>query len=127
VRLERLSSRFETLTRRAFKLDERRLEQIWTLTKQKTESWGGRLVVVYLPSRQRYVDPSQTGPLGDVEVTARRVATRLGLDYVDIPARFERNENPEKLYYQHFNEEGNRVVADALVEYRNAQPTAQGR
>jgi hypothetical protein len=86
--------------------------------KREVESWGGRLVFVYLPARTRY-DPHQLLPSPDrAEVLAR--ARGVDLPIVDIHEAFRRTQDPMALFplraADHYNQAGHALVANVVLE-----------
>lgn len=82
-----------------------------------TRSWGGTLYFVYLPSWNRY----QNGPAA-AERDRKRVlnlVSTLGIPTIDVEAAFAAQPDPLSLFpfrrFGHYNEAGNRIVADALL------------
>jgi hypothetical protein len=85
-------------------------------TKRTVESWGGRLYVVYLPSERRYAG-------GLTHLEEDRVRARVlsllkteDIPIIDIHRSFVDTGRPRSLFQGHFNEEGHRRAADAILE-----------
>lgn len=86
--------------------------------RQTTESWGGRLHFVYLPSPYRYHSRYQAIPMRDLHEQVRAQVRGRRLPIVDIVDTFARAaEEPLALYQGHLTEAGNRIVADAILDH----------
>jgi hypothetical protein len=86
--------------------------------KRTVESWGGRLVFVYLPSSERYFGRALHGRIRDhLREQALGAAAELGLPIVDAHPVFEAESDPTALFRysgSHYNEAGYRAVAEAI-------------
>jgi hypothetical protein len=95
------------------------LTTILVEAKHEVEKWGGRLVFVYLPARNRY-DPDDFHPDPNrAEVLAR--ARSVDLSIIDIDEAFRRTGDPMGLFplraADHYNEAGHALVASTVVEH----------
>jgi hypothetical protein len=90
------------------------LEQARTVTN----SWGGTLYFVYLPSWNRY----RNGPKDPERERVRvlRLVNALGIPVIDVRAAFEAQNDPLSLFpfrkFGHYNELGNQVVAETILK-----------
>ena len=88
------------------------LQQAQTLVR----TWGGDLYFVYLPSWNRYANGPAAGELERRKVLS--LVTGVGLPIIDLEPAFDAHHDPLSLFpfrrFGHFNEDGNRVVADAI-------------
>ena len=92
--------------------------------KTTTESWGGKLLFVYLPHWKRYRPALLRGTahLDSVRAEVLEIAADSGIPVIDIHKEFVKHGNPWSLYAGHFNDEGSKVVADAVIRaVRNAE------
>jgi hypothetical protein len=89
-----------------------------TLAKaqQVVNTWGGRLVFVYLPRYERYVPEIGGQPNRDDVLT---IVRSLGISVVDLHPVFAAHNEPLELFPfklpTHYNAQGNRVVAEAIL------------
>jgi hypothetical protein len=85
--------------------------------KRFTEQSGGRLYVVYLPSREMY-RPQGPGPNPD-RAGMLEIVREVGLPLIDIHPVFVDHGDPLALfpfrYGAHYNEEGHRLVAETIL------------
>ena len=103
------------------------LEAVLVEAKAVVESWGGRLHFVYLPRYARY--EGVFARLGLPHLRARSrvldMVGRLELPIVDLHADFLGSGDPRELFFHpesHYDEDGNRVVAHALLRSLGLQP-----
>ena len=88
-----------------------------TLRKAKTsvDGWGGKLYFVYLPDRDRYVDPSAVYQRDEV----LRTVKQMGIPLIDIHSVFRSQGDPLALFpfrrLGHYNERGHRIVAEEVL------------
>jgi len=92
-------------------------EQILAEAKSAVQSWGGKLYFVYLPAWHRYVPGEE---LNSDREAVLKVVEKLGLSLVDVHERFAAHENPTRLFpfglQGHYNEEGNQLVAEYVLQ-----------
>ena len=125
---------------RASKVQMAIAEGIFTAVRDAVQSWGGELIVVYLPASARYCGkvPAwreycafawtqyQKGWL-DHRDDMLAIFARLGLPIVDGHAAFADTGRPEDMFYfggSHYSPEGYRVVAEALLQVLKTRLTA---
>lgn len=82
-------------------------------------SWGGRLVLAYLPESARYFGSGAQGrDRKRIRAGVGRIVERLGIPLVDLAEAFAATPDPGGLYVypgSHFNEEGYRLAAEAVA------------
>jgi hypothetical protein len=111
----------------SFQPDFRLLKAVLLHAKVTTESWGGMLYFVYLPSWSSLVPPSRAMEVeipSEVDIRERdRILTvvhELKIPLVDLLPVLKGQPNPAALFpfgqWGHYNEAGNRVVADTLFK-----------
>ncbi len=85
--------------------------------KTTTESWGGKLLFVYLPRWGRYRPAlfRGTAHFDSVRAEVLAIAADSGIPVIDIHEEFVKHGNPRSLYPGHFNEEGYKAMADAVI------------
>ena len=92
------------------------LYEILSRAKKLVSEWGGNLYFVYLPARTRYVQGQ--------EVNMRRYAvlrtvSKAGVPVIDMHPVFMARKDPLSLFplriSDHYNEEGNRLVAEEVL------------
>jgi PAS domain S-box-containing protein len=88
--------------------------------QRSVKKWGGTLYFVYLPARDRYADGqtyNRQAVLDDVK--------NIGLPIIDLHAAFQREGDPVRFFpfrrFGHYNEEGNRVVAEEVLTVLSAK------
>ncbi|HKZ41655.1 MAG TPA: hypothetical protein VJ044_11870, partial [Candidatus Hodarchaeales archaeon] len=90
-------------------------KQVLREAQRTIRSWDGSLYFVYLPARDRYA--SNEGY--QRELVLRAVAD-LGLPIIDIHPVFQAKGDPLNLFpfrrFGHYNQEGHRVVAKAVLQ-----------
>lgn len=103
--------------------------RVLTQAKQKAESWGGRLIFVYLPESARYFAAEQNGLLRQrIYLAATDAAKKLDLQIVDVAADFRQDGNPARFFAypgSHYNEAGYERVAQAIRDH--LAPTKKAR
>jgi hypothetical protein len=81
-------------------------------------SWGGELVIAYLPARERFSDDAGPNPHRD-EILAQIAAAQVPL--VDMAPVFAGHPDPLSLFpyrvLSHYTEEGYRLLADSLAAW----------
>ncbi|MBF0130945.1 MAG: hypothetical protein HQL33_13245 [Alphaproteobacteria bacterium] len=94
------------------------LERALAAAKGLTGSWGGRLILVYLPDSSRYFAAGHNSLLlDDIRRRVLRTAQGLGLQVIDVHAAFALEKDTAALFQypgSHYSEEGYRVVAEAI-------------
>ncbi|HEX2226026.1 MAG TPA: SGNH/GDSL hydrolase family protein [Candidatus Binatia bacterium] len=92
------------------------LGEILSEAKASVEAWDGQLYVVYLPEWDRYARPEFANK--DRERVLRMLET-LNIPVIDLHPAFHAHADPLSLFpfrrFGHYNEEGNRVVADTVL------------
>jgi hypothetical protein len=96
------------------------LAELLLEAKVTVDSWGGRLYLVYLPERERYVEP-RTARLDEWKRDqVLSVARSCGLEIIDVHAAFQSTDDPLGLFpfrrRGHYNEEGHRLVAKTVLQ-----------
>ena len=91
--------------------------------RDTTASWGGTLYFVYLPGWNRYRNGSRFTELE--RTTVLTVVEGLHIPFIDVSQAFQSHGDPLSLFpfrrFGHYNDEGNRIVADAILnELRRA-------
>lgn len=85
--------------------------------KATTQSWGGMLYFVYLPSWRRYRYHAVATELE--HETIQRMIQRLGIPFIDVRPAFDETSDPLSLFpfrqFGHYNEAGNKAAADAIL------------
>jgi len=91
--------------------------RIISKAKSTTESWGGQFHLVYLPHWDRYrgVPWRGSGQFDSVREEILTIAESCDISVVDIFEELAKHPNPSSLYAIHFNEDGYRVVAEAVI------------
>lgn len=91
--------------------------------QQETKKWGGKVIFVYIPGWEHFGNP-HFASVNRPEMLA--LIKKFGFDLIDLREVFQAQKSPEGLYnfeYQsHFNDRGNRVVADAILKYLSEHP-----
>jgi hypothetical protein len=90
------------------------LEEARTLVS----GWNGKLYFIYLPGWHRYVSPQSTADNRD---TILSLVKRLKIPVIDVHQAFQAHGDPLRLFpfrqLGHYNEEGHRLVAEAVLGY----------
>ena len=105
-----------------FALLKRVLEQ----ARYQVESWGGNLVLAYLPSPARYHKPLTVPEFERMKQSVFATAAAARVPLIDFATAFEGREDPKRLYYYHHSHlapEGHRFVADTVVAYLKERTT----
>jgi len=94
------------------------LTEILNQAKDITGRWGGTLYFVYLPSWSRYRHHPQA--IERERTTVLGLVRALQIPVIDIEPAFRSQDDPLSLFpfrrFGHYNESGNRIVADTIVE-----------
>jgi PAS domain S-box-containing protein len=108
-------------TERKVSDDELKLfAKILAEAKATVTGWGGTVYFVYLPERERYVDPRlATLSVNDREQVLQ-TARSAGLPVIDVSTVFQSHADPLSLFpfrrLGHYNEQGHRLVAQAVLD-----------
>lgn len=101
--------------------DPARYREILAKGKSTVERWGGRMVLVYLPSSRRY-DPDAPGKINRRQLAMRDTvlsfARELHLEVVDVDSAFRANGDPMDWFAYtggHYNEAGHAIAARAVL------------
>jgi hypothetical protein len=99
------------------------------IAKERTESWGGELVFMYLPDWYTYGAPYDTyGIKVDKNFLLRqdvlKIAKEMGVLVLDVQSEvFDKQADPLALFnwrtYGHYNSNGYDLVAKKLSEFLN--------
>lgn len=85
--------------------------------RRSVENWGGVLYFVYLPGWQRYAPGNTGNPDRDAVL---EMAAKVGLPIIDVHQAFAVQKDPVNLFPfrldGHYTEEGNRIVADYVLQ-----------
>ncbi len=97
------------------------LRDVLLEAKAVVDTWGGKLYFVYLPSRDRYVNPPAVSRNSDYHRgPVLSLVASVGLPLVDIHKVFESRDDLSDLFpfrrFGHYNEKGHRLVAETVVE-----------
>jgi hypothetical protein len=83
-----------------------------------TRGWGGSLYFVYLPSWERFRNGSRVSEREHSNVL--NFVDGLGVPVIDVQPAFEAHPDPLSLFpfrrFGHYNEAGNRIVADTILK-----------
>jgi len=106
-------------------------ERTMRAARAKVESWGGELLVVYLPAWDRSCDALNVvdGAWHWPHAAVMSALTRVGVATLDLHAAFAAHPDPARLFYypgSHYSPEGHAFVASAIAA-RLAAPGAQNR
>lgn len=86
--------------------------------KRTVESWGGRMVFVYLPDSTRYFSSARDNRIRDhIRRRVLDIVTSMDLPVIDVHEAFVAHGNPRSLYVYpgaHLNEGGYRVASEAV-------------
>lgn len=92
--------------------------------KRTVESWGGRMVFVYLPSYYRYAEKVNKCKIRSHDESKRDVmkaVKSLGIPIVDVQENFDSHPDPLSFFsyrtYGHYNSGGYKMVADQLEKH----------
>lgn len=91
---------------------------ILSQAKTLTNSWGGTLYFVYLPGWDRYGRDPRVPELERTRVL--KLASALGIPLIDVQSAFQAQNDPLSLFplrkFGHYNETGNRIVAETVLK-----------
>ena len=92
------------------------LRTVLSEAETSVRSWGGSLYFVYLPTWNRYAHPKLAPSERDAVLATVK---DLGIHVIDIHQAFAREPDPLAFFpfrqAGHYNEEGNRLVADVII------------
>jgi hypothetical protein len=86
--------------------------------KHSVESWGGEVMIVYLPTYNRFARRG-SGEAFQGRDVVMSVARKHDIAVVDVAAAFGRSAEPLRFWTHgqaHYTEEGNRLVANTVVD-----------
>jgi hypothetical protein len=90
--------------------------QILFEARESISTWGGKLYFIYLPDWHRYAHPQRAEKHRE---SVLQLAHTIGLEVIDIHHAFKAHNDPLALFpfriYSHYNEEGHRLVAEAVL------------
>lgn len=90
--------------------------------KSSVEGWEGTIYFVYLPDRDRYANERDYH-----RESVLSIVTDIGIPIIDLHPRFARESDPLTLFpfrrFGHYNEEGNRLVAEQVLRSIDLQNT----
>jgi len=96
----------------------RALTEILNQARDIARGWGGTLYFVYLPSWSRYRNHARA--IEQERTTVLGLVRALQIPVIDIEPAFRSQDDPLSLFpfqrFGHYNERGNRIVADSIVE-----------
>jgi hypothetical protein len=97
-------------------MNESLFSQVLMTARDSVESWGGKLIIVYLPSWHRY----GRRPAPELNrSTSLDLFDRLGLEVIDLVPAFSSRSDPLALFPLrldgHYTPEGYRLVADTIL------------
>ena len=97
------------------------LRDVLLEAKAVVDTWGGKLYFVYLPSRDRYVNPPAVSRNSDYRRgPVLSLVASVGIPLLDIHKVFESRDDLSDLFpfrrFGHYNEKGHRLVAETVVE-----------
>ena len=94
------------------------LRRIITDVSNRVSSWGGTLVFVYLPTRERY-DGGNLGVAGRQRSQVLEMVRDKNIPLIDLHPAFAMHRDPLSLFpfrlHYRYNEAGHRVVADEVL------------
>ncbi len=107
-------------------------EAVIAEAKRTVESWGGRMLFVYLPDSTRYFASPRDSRIRDhIRQRVLAIVAELGLAVIDVHQAFAAHADPRSLYVYpgaHLNEDGYGVAAravDAGLRRFTQSPAAQ--
>jgi hypothetical protein len=104
------------------------LRTILAAAREATTSWGGSLVLVYLPARTRYA--GTPSPSGEARERVLDMAARLRIPVVDAHTMFRAHRDPLSLFpfreFMHYTEEGQELVAQQILRCLERRDFLQG-
>jgi PAS domain S-box-containing protein len=107
------------------------LGKILLQAKTAVGQWGGTLYFVYLPERERYVDERKANQDDKNRERVLGIARSAGLPVIDVNEVFQSQQDPLELFpfrrLGHYNEQGNRVVAETVLQAMSPEPVLRTR
>jgi len=103
----------------AFMLDEesRELRSVLEQARTVTQSWGGTIYFVYLPSWSRF--RNEDGAADREHTTVVSLVHTLGIPVIDVQPVFQAQDDSLSLFpfrrFGHYNERGNQLVAKTIL------------
>jgi hypothetical protein len=96
-------------------------KKIFQRVLDRVRSWGGRVVVIYLPSVQ-YFSGGPSTPSMELRPKVLSMYNRLGVDVIDMHEVFNRHKSPFQQYFfsnvpAHYTPEGNQAIATEVLNY----------
>lgn len=85
--------------------------EILRMARDEVAAWAGRLSMVYLPSGPAIKD----GWEHPLRKEVLELWAELGIEVIDPTSAFRAHEDPEGLQPRHYSDEGNAIVADAVL------------
>jgi len=114
----------ELLAKPSAPLDLTAFDRSVELARQKTQSWGGRFVVILMPLYEEVVTHNLEGELHHDQL-AQRLRAR-GVEVIDTVPLFTSSRDPIGLYLNrranHPNADGHRLLADYIANQLGANP-----
>lgn len=97
--------------------------------KHTVQSWEGELVLVYLPAHSRYNESFMGWRSHHREIKQKvlDIASGLGILVVDVDAVFLKHDEPRSLFVGHYSQEGNDLVAAAVLDALTEKISASSR
>jgi hypothetical protein len=87
--------------------------------RQTVESWGGRMVFVFLPAQMRFGGPRQFVPAAlDTRAQVLRIVDSFGIPLVDLEPVFRAQAEPRELWihgHSHYASDAYRIVAESAL------------
>lgn len=99
-------------------------EEVLLKAKQVTESWGGELVIVYLPYVDRFGGLFNHGfAHSSIHEMVTDAARKADVDLIDITPAFMAHEDPRSLYApdSHFSEKGAVLTAETVLQHESLE------
>jgi hypothetical protein len=118
ARLRLLVQAVRSQPARIVPLDRTGLHQVLDLAASETRSWGGRLILVYLPAWERFGQPEAANPHRDSVI---EIAQSLRIPVIDVTPAFRNAPDPLALFpfrlSGHYEPEGQRLVAEEIRRF----------
>ena len=96
--------------------DLKLLRMVLASARDAVSEWGGDLYFVYLPEWQRFSEPSLASPYRSQVLL---LVNDLGIPTIDVYRTMSAHRDPLALFprrvHRHYNEEGYRLVAEAIL------------